>query len=64
MAEPSDQFVANLVASTHDPDLDEPRLEDGAVAEATPTRSRLGLLDLPAELRVMIFRQLLVSSYD
>lgn len=33
------------------------------MADVIPTRSPLGLLDLPSELRVMIFRHLLIDPY-
>lgn len=51
MAEQTDKPIQ---ASENDPDVDE------LVANVGATRSPLGLLDLPTELRLMIFRHLLV----
>lgn len=38
--------------------------EDQAVVEAISTRSPTGLLDLPTELRLLIFRHLFACPYD
>lgn len=62
MTEPIDQPVANLIASEHDPD-EEATSEDEAVLEVISTRNPTGLLDLPSEVRLMIFRHLLVCPY-
>lgn len=61
MTEPSTHSIANFIASEERPDVDEVTSEDQAVAEFMSTRSQLGLLDLPAEVRVMIFRHLLAG---
>ncbi|MCJ1462459.1 hypothetical protein MMC07_001061 [Pseudocyphellaria aurata] len=50
MTEPNDQPV--VIAATS---------ENEAVANVTPARAPRGLLDLPAEVRVMILRHILVS---
>lgn len=63
MTEQNDQPVANSTASEHESDVDEAGSEIETVAtDVVSTCSRLGLLDLPPELRVMIFRHLLVVS--
>lgn len=59
MAEPSDRSVAT--SSGNLPDVDEATSEDQAVAETMPTGSRLGLLDLPPEIRLMVYRNLVRS---
>lgn len=58
-----DQPVANSLASENNPDVDEAISDAQAVAQVMPTRGRTGLLDLPAELRVMIFRHLLLRCH-
>ncbi|MCJ1424849.1 hypothetical protein MMC29_002737 [Sticta canariensis] len=61
MGEPSDQHVANLTASESEAGVDEATSENQAVADFVSTRSPIRLLDLPSEVRLMIFRHLLVS---
>lgn len=63
MTEPSDEPVATFTEPEHKPDFDEATSEDQAVANVMPIRSRLGLLDLPPDLRVMIFRHLLLYPF-
>lgn len=58
MAEQNDQPVPNLTASEHEPDA---TLGNQTVANVVSTRSPLGLLDLPPEVRVLIFHHLLVN---
>lgn len=57
MTEPNDQPITTP-ASENEPNIDETTLENQAVADVIPTRSPLGLLDLPSEIRLMIFRHL------
>lgn len=61
MNEPIDQPMINSMASENGPNVDETTSEIQAVDNVVPTRSRLGLLDLPSELRLNIYRHLLVS---
>ena len=61
MGEPSDQHVANLIASEIEAGVDEATSENQAVADFMSTRSPIGLLDLPPEIRSMIFCHVLVS---
>lgn len=63
MGEPSDQQVANLTASESEAGVDEATSENQAVANFMSARSPLGLLDLPSEVRLMIFRHVLVSPW-
>lgn len=62
MTERSNQPVANLAASENEVD-DEAPSENRAIANVISTRNPSELLDLPAELRLMIFRHLLVYPY-
>lgn len=62
MTEPTDQNVTNSTASESDGASDEIR-ENQAVPNNVTTRSPLGLLDLPPEIRVIIFRHLLVQRH-
>lgn len=55
-----DRPVANLTASENEPNVDETAFENQAVANIISTRTPPRLLDLPRELRLMIFRHLLV----
>lgn len=64
MTELIDQPTANSIASEHNPDAEEAASEDQAVLEVISTRTPTGLLDLPAEVRLMIFRHLLVCPYS
>lgn len=61
MAKQIEQPVANFLESENKPDADKAASEDQAVAEVTSTRNPTGLLDLPVELRLMIFRHLLIN---
>lgn len=63
MGEPSDQQVANLTASESEAGVDEATSENQAVANFMSARSPLGLLDLPSEVRLMIFRHVLVFPW-
>lgn len=60
MTEPDDEPVTNFTASENEPDVDEATAENQAVVNVISTRNRTELLDLPAQLRVMIFRHLLI----
>lgn len=59
MAEQIDQHVANLTASEHESDVDEAISENETVVNVVSTRRPFRLLDLPLELRLIIFRHLL-----
>ncbi|MCJ1263362.1 hypothetical protein MMC22_003232 [Lobaria immixta] len=59
MAESSNQVVATLTAPDHEPDVDKASSRNQAVAKVT---SKPSLLDLPPEIRLMIYRHLLVRS--
>ena len=50
----------NLTAPDQEPDADKSMLRNGAVAKVISKPSGPGLLDLPPEIRLMIFRHLLV----
>ncbi|MCJ1264750.1 hypothetical protein MMC22_004625 [Lobaria immixta] len=58
MAEPNNQVVATLTAPAHEHDVDKATSRSQAVATVISIPS---LLDLPPELRLMIYRHLLVS---
>lgn len=60
MSAVSDHPAATLIASENEPNVDETSLENQAGANVISTSSPPGLLDLPPELRFMIFRYLLV----
>lgn len=60
-AQPNDQPVAHSTSLENESGADEGTSEDLAVISVVLTRSSLGLLDLPAEIRLMIFRSLLVN---
>ncbi|MCJ1262441.1 hypothetical protein MMC22_002311 [Lobaria immixta] len=73
MAEQKDRPVVTLTASDNEHDVasntdmgtgsaDNSTSENKAVASVNSTRSPPGLLDLPSELRLMIFRYLVVST--
>ncbi|MCJ1268219.1 hypothetical protein MMC22_008106 [Lobaria immixta] len=55
--------TVNLTTSDQKPDADESMSRNGAVAKVISKPSGPGLLDLPPEIRLMIFRHLLVRSY-
>lgn len=61
MTEPSDQPIANLTALEKEDNVDEATPENQAVANVT--RDSPGLLDLPLEIRLTIFRHLLVFHH-
>ncbi|MCJ1264749.1 hypothetical protein MMC22_004624 [Lobaria immixta] len=63
MAEPKDQRVANVTVSENEPDVDKATSGNQTVANAIPSRSAPGLLDLPPEVRLMIFRHLLFHPH-
>lgn len=63
MAEVSDKLVTNLKVSEKELDAGETTLKTRSVANVLSTRSLLGLLDRPPEIRMMIFRHLLVYPY-
>ena len=60
MIESNDQPFVNSTAPDHEPDVDEVKSRNKAVAKLISTRT--GLLDLPPEIRLMIFRHLLVRA--
>lgn len=60
MTDRNDQPTVNLTAPKNGLEVDEAISESQAVANVMPTRRQLGLLDLPPEIRVMIFQELLV----
>lgn len=55
--------LGRLSIRTAEPNFDHVSLRNQAVSNAKSTRSRLGLLDLPLELRLMIYRHLLVDPH-
>lgn len=62
----TDQTVANSTLSENESEVDEATSaapENQAIANVTSTHTPLGLLDLPSELRIMVFRHLLVVSH-
>lgn len=59
MAESSNQVVATLTAPDHEPNVDKATSRNQAVAKVI---SKPNLLDLPPEIRLMIYRHLLVRS--
>lgn len=59
MAQPSNQPFDNLAAPENEPSVDEAISESQAVVNVVSTRNPPGLLDLPSELRLMIFHHLL-----
>ena len=63
MTEPSDQSVANATASESERAIDEIPENQAVANNVTSTRSPLGLLDLPPDIRVMIFRHVLVQRH-
>lgn len=60
MSESNNQPFVNPTVPDHEPDVDEVISRDGAVSKVISTSSGPGLLDLPPEVRMMIFRHLLV----
>lgn len=63
MTEKKDRPVANLTASENEPDLDEATPENQAVANVVSIPRPQGLLDLPPEIRLMIFRHLVAFPH-
>ncbi|MCJ1427217.1 hypothetical protein MMC29_005120 [Sticta canariensis] len=63
MTEPSDQSVANSTTSESERAIDEIPENQAVTNNVTSTRSPLGLLDLPPEIRVTIFRHVLVQPH-
>lgn len=59
MTESSNQIVATLTAPDHEPDVDKATSTNQDVAKVI---SKPALLDLPPEIRLMIYRHLLVRS--
>lgn len=59
MTQPSNQPLYNLAASEIEPRVDDAIWESLAVVNVVSTRNMPGLLDLPSELRLMIFHHLL-----
>ena len=57
---PSEQTVVNSTASEHN-EPEKAASENQAVAKVISTRHPLGWLDLPPEMRLMIFRHLLIA---
>ncbi|MCJ1271757.1 hypothetical protein MMC22_011662 [Lobaria immixta] len=62
MSESNNQLFVNPTVPDHEPDIDEAISRNGAVSKVISTSSGPGLLDLPPEIRMMIFRHLLVHS--
>lgn len=62
MTEPIHQPVASLSAPENEPDID--TSENEAVASIISTRNPMRFLDLPLELRFMIYRHLLVRPHS
>ncbi|MCJ1271165.1 hypothetical protein MMC22_011064 [Lobaria immixta] len=62
MSESNNQSFVNSTVPDHEPDVDEAISRNGAVSKVISTSSGPGLLDLPPEIRMMIFRHLLVHS--
>ena len=60
MTEPNDRSFVNSTTPEKESDADEAMSSKGAVAKVISTRT--GLLDLPPEIRLMIFRHLLVRQ--
>lgn len=60
MTERNHQPAVNLTAAENEFDVDQASTENHAVVNVVPPRSRLGLLDIPPELRCMVYRELLV----
>lgn len=64
MTEPIHQPVASSSAPESQPDIDEATLGNEAVANVISTRNPMEFLDLPRELRFMIYRHLLVRPHS
>ncbi|MCJ1268089.1 hypothetical protein MMC22_007975 [Lobaria immixta] len=60
MTEANDQPFVNLIAPDQEPDVDEAISRNRAVTKVISKPSGPGLLELPPEIRLMIFRHLLV----
>ena len=60
MTESTEKLVVNLTAPDQEPDVDEGKSRNRAVDRVISKPSGPGLLDLPPEIRLMIFRHLLV----
>lgn len=60
MSDRNDQPIVNLTAPENGLEVDEAASGSQDVAKVMPTRTQLGLPYLPPEIRVMIFRHLLV----
>lgn len=63
MTEPSDQSVAKSTAPENEPDLEEAATENQAIPNSLSARRPPGLPDLPPEIRVIIYRHLLVRHH-
>lgn len=64
MVEPKDQPIANSTALENECDTDKGTSENQAVVNVVSTCNPLGLLDLPPEVRLMIFRHVLVRHQE
>ena len=60
MTESNNQPLVSSKTLDHEPDVEKARSSNGAVTEVVSTRT--GLLDLPPEIRLIIFRHLLVRA--
>ncbi|MCJ1263750.1 hypothetical protein MMC22_003620 [Lobaria immixta] len=60
MKEANDQSIVNLIAPDQELEVDKAISTNGAVAKVISKSSGPGLLELPPEIRLMIFRHLLV----
>lgn len=65
MTESTNEAIANVAATQNEPDVDEPTSESQPAPNTITTPSRpVGFLDLPAEVRLMIYRQVLLDTDD
>lgn len=64
MAEPNDQPIANSTALENESGTDEDTSGNQAVVDVVSTHNPVGLLDLPPEVRLIIFRYVLVQHQD